>query len=61
MHRLFVWAVQTGGSIYAAGAGTSVQLNDCELEDNRAQRMVMPRNRMKPGVLHFFVALGHQA
>ena len=41
-HGLALWFVQSAGAICASGAGTSVQLKDCELEGNIAKTRVCP-------------------
>ena len=42
LHGLALCFVQQAGAILASGAGTSVQLKDCELEANIAKTGVCP-------------------
>ena len=42
LHGLALCFVQSAGAIFAGGAGTSVQLKDCELEANIARTHVCP-------------------
>ena len=42
LHGLALCSVQSAGAIHASGAGTSVQLKDCELEANIAKTWVCP-------------------
>ena len=42
LHGLALCFVQHAGAIHAIGAGTSVQLKDCELEANIAKNGVCP-------------------